>query len=150
MARVTVEDCVLKIPNRFDLVMRAAQRARHISAGADLTVDRDNDKNPVIALREIAEETVDLQGLEDSLIKGMQKFVEMDEPEEEEMDFIAFQQAINGETGAVASEAEILGDALSIQDGAAEDDEALSDAPEAPVEESAVAAEPDAEGPEED
>ena len=150
MARVTVEDCVLKIPNRFDLVMRAAQRARHISAGADLTVDRDNDKNPVIALREIAEETVDLQGLEDSLIKGMQKFVEMDEPEEEEMDFIAFQQAINGETGAVASEAEILGDALSIQNGAAEDDEALSDAPEAPVEESAVAAEPDAEGPEED
>ena len=151
MARVTVEDCVLKIPNRFDLVMRAAQRARHISAGADLTVDRDNDKNPVIALREIAEETVDLQGLEDSLIKGMQKFVEMDEPEEEEMDFIAFQQAINGETGeVVASEAEILGDALSIQNGAAADDDALSDAPEAPVEESAVAAEPDAEGPEED
>lgn len=79
MARVTVEDCVLKIPNRFELVMLAAQRARHISAGAPLAVDRDNDKNPVVALREIAEEAVTLPELEESLIKGMQKYVQMEE-----------------------------------------------------------------------
>tara|TARA_B100000513_G_C11869862_1_gene175622 strand:+ start:397 stop:804 length:408 start_codon:yes stop_codon:yes gene_type:complete len=79
MARVTVEDCVLRVPNRFELVMLAAQRARHISAGAPLSVDRDNDKNPVVALREIAEETVALEDLEESLIKGMQKYVQMEE-----------------------------------------------------------------------
>jgi DNA-directed RNA polymerase subunit omega len=79
MARVTVEDCVLKIPNRFELVMLAAQRARHISAGAPLAVDRDNDKNPVVALREIADEAITLPELEESLIKGMQKYVQMEE-----------------------------------------------------------------------
>ena len=79
MARVTVEDCVLRVPNRFELVMLAAQRARHISAGAPLSVDRDNDKNPVVALREIAEETVALEDLEESLIKSMQKYVQMEE-----------------------------------------------------------------------
>lgn len=79
MARVTVEDCVLKIPNRFELVMLAAQRARHISAGAPLAVDRDNDKNPVVALREIAEEAVTLDDLEESLIKGLQKYVQIEE-----------------------------------------------------------------------
>lgn len=79
MARVTVEDCVLKIPNRFELVMLAAQRARHISAGAPLAVDRDNDKNPVVALREIADEAVTLGDLEESLIKGLQKYVQIEE-----------------------------------------------------------------------
>jgi DNA-directed RNA polymerase subunit omega len=83
MARVTVEDCVQKIPNRFELVMVAGQRARDVSAGAPLTVDRDNDKNPVVALREIADETVDLELLRASLIQGLQKHVEIDEPEEE-------------------------------------------------------------------
>ncbi len=87
MARVTVEDCVLKVPNRFDLVMVAAQRSRDISAGAPLTVERDNDKNPVIALREIAEETVSIEALSDALIQGMQRHVEIDEPEEEPQDF---------------------------------------------------------------
>ncbi len=87
MARVTVEDCVLKVPNRFDLVMVAAQRSRDISAGSPLTVERDNDKNPVIALREIAEETVDLTELNDALIQSMQRHVEIDEPEEEQQDF---------------------------------------------------------------
>ncbi len=87
MARVTVEDCILKVPNRFDLVMVAAQRSRDISAGAPLTVERDNDKNPVIALREIAEETVSIEELSDALIQGMQKHVEIDEPEEEPEDF---------------------------------------------------------------
>ena len=83
MARVTVEDCVLKVPNRFDLVMLAAQRARDISAGAPLTLDRDNDKNPVVALREIADATVNLDLLADSIVKGLQRQVETDEPEEE-------------------------------------------------------------------
>ncbi len=87
MARVTVEDCVLKVPNRFDLVMVAAQRSRDISAGSPLTVERDNDKNPVIALREIADETVSIEELSDALIQGMQRHVEIDEPEEEPQDF---------------------------------------------------------------
>ena len=82
MARVTVEDCVVKVPNRFELVLLAAQRAREITSGAPLTVDRDDDKNPVVALREIAEETIALDHLRDSLVRGMQKHVEMDEPEE--------------------------------------------------------------------
>ena len=82
MARVTVEDCVDKIPNRFDLVLLAAQRARQISGGADLTIDRDRDKNPVVALREIAETKLDQGVLKDSLISGMQKHADIDKPEE--------------------------------------------------------------------
>jgi len=73
MARVTVEDCVDKIPNRFDLVLFAAQRARQISGGAELTLDRDRDKNPVVALREIAEETVTPDQLQDSVVAGLQR-----------------------------------------------------------------------------
>lgn len=91
MARVTVEDCVVKIPNRFELVMLAAQRARYISAGAAITVEKDNDKNPVVALREIAEETIDLDELEEALIKGLQRFVERDDPGDE-TDLLAIQQ----------------------------------------------------------
>jgi DNA-directed RNA polymerase subunit omega len=87
MARVTVEDCVLKVPNRFDLVMVAAQRAREISAGALLTIDRDNDKNPVVALREIADATVNTDELSNSVVTGLQKHVENDEPEEEGQGF---------------------------------------------------------------
>ena len=83
MARVTVEDCVLKVPNRFELVLIAAQRARDVTAGAQITLERDNDKNPVVALREIADETISLDHLQNSLIKGMQKHVEIDEPEED-------------------------------------------------------------------
>ena len=82
MARVTVEDCVDKIPNRFDLVLLAAQRAREISGGAELTIDRDRDKNPVVALREIAEEKLDQAVLKDALISGMQKHADIDKPEE--------------------------------------------------------------------
>lgn len=84
MARVTVEDCVEKVPNRFELVMLAAQRSRDISAGAEITVERDNDKNPVVALREIADETVDHGKLTDALVRSLQKVPEIDEPEEEE------------------------------------------------------------------
>ncbi|MCC6468757.1 MAG: DNA-directed RNA polymerase subunit omega [Alphaproteobacteria bacterium] len=86
MARVTVEDCVLKVPNRFELVMLAAQRARDVASGAQITVDRDRDKNPVVALREIADETIDLEMLRDGLIRGLQKHVEADEPEEDAID----------------------------------------------------------------
>ena len=81
MARVTVEDCVDKIPNRFDLVLSAAQRARQISGGAELTIDRDRDKNPVVALREIAEETVFPASLEESVIQGLQR-VQVDDEDE--------------------------------------------------------------------
>ena len=87
MARVTVEDCVLKVPNRFDLVMVAAQRAREISAGAQLTLERDNDKNPVVALREIADATVNIDDLSNSVVTGLQRHVENDEPEEEGQGF---------------------------------------------------------------
>jgi DNA-directed RNA polymerase subunit omega len=83
MARVTVEDCVEKIPNRFELVLLAGQRAREISTGSELSVDRDNDKNPVVALREIAEETIPLEKLTETIIRGLQRHVEQDEPEED-------------------------------------------------------------------
>jgi DNA-directed RNA polymerase subunit omega len=96
MARVTVEDCVLKIPNRFELVMLAAQRAREISAGATLTVERDNDKNPVVALREIADSSVDLDNLWQALVAGLQKHVESDEPEEDMMELLAADRDVAG------------------------------------------------------
>jgi DNA-directed RNA polymerase subunit omega len=92
MARVTVEDCVLKIPNRFELVMFSAQRARNISAGAAITIDKDNDKNHVVALREIADETLELVELEEALIKGLQRFVESDDSDDEEIDLLPIQQ----------------------------------------------------------
>ena len=81
MARVTVEDCVDKVPNRFDLVLLAAQRARAISGGAELTIERDRDKNPVVALREIAEETVRPKHLHENLIQSLQKVVPDDDDE---------------------------------------------------------------------
>jgi DNA-directed RNA polymerase subunit omega len=81
MARITVEDCVDKVPNRFELVLLSAHRARMISTGSPLTVDRENDKNPVVALREIADETVSPEDLNEDLIHSLQKYVEVDEPE---------------------------------------------------------------------
>jgi DNA-directed RNA polymerase subunit omega len=128
MARVTVEDCVLKVPNRFELVLLAAQRARDIAAGAPLTVEKDNDKNPVIALREIADETVGLDHLQNAVVRGMQKTVEVDEPEEERQ--IEGAEAIwPGDVGGAAAsgagegedeaglEEELEEDMLSISDG---------------------------------
>ncbi|HEY6965390.1 MAG TPA: DNA-directed RNA polymerase subunit omega, partial [Erythrobacter sp.] len=85
MARVTVEDCVDKVPNRFDLVLLAAQRAREISGGSELTIDRDRDKNPVVALREIAEQTITPAGLHESLVTGLQKILPDDEDEADEI-----------------------------------------------------------------
>ena len=89
MARVTVEDCVVRVPNRFDLAILAAQRSRELTSGAPLTVERDNDKNPVVALREIADGTVSVDDLRDSVVKGHQRHLESDEPEEEVIELMA-------------------------------------------------------------
>ena len=106
MARVTVEDCVVKVPNRFELVLLAAQRAREITSGAPLSLDRDDDKNPVVALREIADETIQLDHLQEVLVRGMQKHVEMDEPEEApELEQTLF--GVADPTGPVVSEDEV-------------------------------------------
>jgi DNA-directed RNA polymerase subunit omega len=88
MARVTVEDCIDKLPNRFELVLLAAHRARLVSQGSPITVDRDNDKNPVVALREIADETIVPEDLREEFIHAMQKHVEVDEPESTEVPLI--------------------------------------------------------------
>ena len=96
MARVTVEDCILQIPNRFELVLLAAQRARNISRGEEITIDRDNDKNPVVALREIADQTVELPALEQDLIKSLLRAPEPEPVEEEVIDLIATDENIFG------------------------------------------------------
>ena len=85
MARVTVEDCVDKVPNRFDLVLLAAQRAREISGGSELTIDRDRDKNPVVALREVAEQTIRPKDLQESLVVSLQKILPDDEDDADEI-----------------------------------------------------------------
>lgn len=92
MARVTVEDCVVLVPNRFELVMLAGHRARALSSGAQLLVERDRDKNPVVALREIAERKLDLGSLNESLIKGLQKRIEPDRPEDEVTELMSSEQ----------------------------------------------------------
>jgi DNA-directed RNA polymerase subunit omega len=92
MARVTVEDCIVQIPNRFELVMLSAHRARALASGAELHVERDRDKNPVVALREIADQKLDLDGLHESLVKGLQKRIEPDQPEEEVVELMAGEQ----------------------------------------------------------
>jgi DNA-directed RNA polymerase subunit omega len=147
MARVTVEDCVLKVPNRFELVLLAAQRAREITSGAPLTLDRDDDKNPVVALREIADETVGLEHLRGSVVRGMQKHVEIDEPEEThelELDPALFgvsapRVALNEEEGGLEVadleeeeadlEEEALDEELAVDILGAEEEADLADAP---------------------
>lgn len=112
MARVTVEDCVEKIPNRFELIMVAAQRARKISSGAPLTIDRDNDKNPVVSLREIADTTVSIDDLKEELIRTHQRVIEMDDNEdvidspegEDEWNAIAAASAAKGAYDDIDSE----------------------------------------------
>ena len=96
MARVTVEDCVQKVPNRFELVLLASQRARNLSRGEELTVDRDNDKNPVVALREIAEETIELGRIEQDLIRALSRAPEPEPADEEVLDLIPTDQNIFG------------------------------------------------------
>ena len=133
MARVTVEDCVLKVPNRFELVLLAAQRAREITSGAPLTLDRDDDKNPVIALREIAEDTVGLEHLKSSVVRGMQKHVEIDEPEEaHELELDAALLGIAARAGAqsedeAAEGAEDLGDEDAVIEEEALEEELAED-----------------------
>jgi DNA-directed RNA polymerase subunit omega len=129
MARVTVEDCVDKVPNRFDLVMLAAHRAREIAAGAGLTIDRDHDKNPVVALREIAEETIPVEDLREHAIESYQRQIEVDEPEEDRMAMLmsapAFERSAErgGERAAPdrpaddLSEEQLLRALLAEQDG---------------------------------
>lgn len=119
MARVTVEDCVLRIPNRFDLVMLAAQRAREISSGSALTVERDNDKNPVVALREIADETVNTTHIEESLIRSLQKNVESDEPVEESVDMAAMQQEMTLQMAQASQASAVIemGDDADLDEG---------------------------------
>jgi DNA-directed RNA polymerase subunit omega len=96
MARVTVEDCVQKVPNRFELVLLAAQRARNLSRGEEITLDRDEDKNPVVALREIAESTIPLDKLESDLIKSLSRAPEPEPADEEVLDLIPTDQNIFG------------------------------------------------------
>jgi DNA-directed RNA polymerase subunit omega len=108
MARVTVEDCIDKVENRFDLVLLASHRARMVSSGAPITVDRDNDKNPVVALREIAEETVSPGDLKEDLIHSLQKYVEVDEPESEAVPLIG----ASGE-GVDADDTEVVLDRMT-------------------------------------
>ena len=93
MARITVEDCVTRVPNRFELVMLAAQRARDVSAGASLTVERDNDKNPVVALREIADGTVELDHLRYELIHGLRRHVEIEDQPDDDL-LMAYQEQL--------------------------------------------------------
>ncbi len=135
MARVTVEDCVVKVPNRFELVLLAAQRAREITSGAPLSIDRDDDKNPVVALREIADETVALDHLKSSVVRGMQKHVEIDEPEESqelELDTALF--GVGAPAGALMDaelDAELDADAEEAENGEdteeeSEDEEVLA------------------------
>ena len=123
MARVTVEDCVGLVPNRFELVLLAAQRARDIRSGAELTVDKDNDKNAVIALREIADETIDLETLRHELEHGREVDSEIDEPDEDAMAVLAAEAAWAGVTGQTPP-----GDEAEAQEG--EDEDEPSEAPE--------------------
>jgi DNA-directed RNA polymerase subunit omega len=123
MARVTVEDCILKVPNRFELVLAASQRAREIGSGAAIMVERDNDKNPVISLREIADTDISLEALSESLIKNHQKVIEIEEDEEEVIDIMEGEN----EWAAVAVEAaaaDVAGGALQEDFGEGEEEDA--------------------------
>src|SRR4029079_19565727 len=104
MARVTVEDCVERVPNRFELVMLASQRSREISAGAEPKLERDNDKNPVVALREIADEKVLPNDLHTSLVQSLQRHVEVDEPEEDGFDAMASNPEFAGIAGQMSEQ----------------------------------------------
>ncbi|WP_373235890.1 DNA-directed RNA polymerase subunit omega [Cohaesibacter celericrescens] len=115
MARVTVEDCVDKVDNRFELVLLSGHRARMISSGSAITVDRDNDKNPVVALREIADETVSPGDLKEDLIHSLQKYVEVDEPDTEDLALITADDAATTEYEDMVNEpkTEVVFDQMS-------------------------------------
>lgn len=129
MARITVEDCVVKVPNRFELVLLAAQRAREISAGSALTVERDNDKNPVVSLREIADNTVHVDELNQHLIQNLQKHVEKDEPEEDNPELLtAGEELIGIEPRRSLIEEEIADEVLTVGGQAVAEDEGEAEA----------------------
>ena len=142
MARVTVEDCIEKISNRFDLVMVAARRSRDVASGAEINVERDNDKNPVVALREIAEEKIIVEDIQESLVKGLQRHVEIDEPEEDDVDseeneqhkFIAGALDVSGstETSYGTKTADDMG--MQIHEGSAVTGQVFEDVDEATLE----------------
>ena len=108
MARVTVEDCIDKVENRFDLVLLASHRARMVSSGSPITVERDNDKNPVVALREIAETTISPADLREELVHSLQKYVEVDEPEKHAAPLLDADADPDGDTFDTISEDELL------------------------------------------
>jgi DNA-directed RNA polymerase subunit omega len=110
MARVTVEDCIDKVENRFDLVLLASHRARMVSSGAPITVERDNDKNPVVALREIAEQTIAPDDLREELVHSLQKYVEVDEPEQETVPLIG---AASAGAGVDADDTEVIAERMT-------------------------------------
>lgn len=131
MARVTVEDCIDKIPNRYDLVLIAAQRAKDISSGSPIQVDRDNDKNSVVALREIAENRVSIEDLQHSLVMGQQKYVEVEEPEDEEVEIISAEKelaALDSQFSSDMISDEDLNNTMQIHGGDEDDFEIESDA----------------------
>jgi DNA-directed RNA polymerase subunit omega len=131
MARVTVEDCILKVPNRFELVLVSSQRARELGSGAALMVDRDNDKNPVVALREIADTDISLETLSESLIKNHQKVIEVEEEDEDIIDVMEGEsewaavanQAAEGELAGAGMQEDVEKEeaAEAVEEGEAED-----------------------------
>jgi DNA-directed RNA polymerase subunit omega len=126
MARVTVEDCIDKVKNRFELVMVASQRARKIGSGAAITVDRDNDKNPVVALREIADETVDVEELKEDLIRNNQRVIALDDDGEDVIDMMDGEQewgSMSDEDRAAPDEEEEESSNLADMAGASADEE---------------------------
>lgn len=130
MARITVEDCIEKVTNRFELVMVAAQRARKIGSGAPLTVDRDNDKNPVIALREIAGESVAVDDLKEELVRSHQRVIAQDD-DDEDIDFMDGEQEWSTMAGGAAPEADEDEDDADDEEG---EDPSLQDLAGAPAE----------------
>ena len=147
MARVTVEDCVTRVPNRFDLVLLSSHRARAVAAGEALTVDRDNDKNTVVALREIAVQSVDQDDLRESLLRSMQRHVETDEPEDDEMALLMAEEKWGQESGESAKI--VVASALEKAEAAFDGGDAAADsAPAEAQPDDAVATEAKDAGPE--
>lgn len=130
MARVTVEDCVEKVPNRFELVMVASQRSREISSGGEPRVARDNDKNPVVALREIADNKAIPSDLYEAIIQGLQKHVEVDEPEEDGFDAMAANPEFAAIAGQVGEQI-VAGTGMSVEEIDDEDEEGGTSRPTA-------------------
>jgi len=130
MARVTVEDCIEKLPNRYELLMVAAQRAKDIEQGSPIRVERDNDKNSVVALREIAEDKVSIEDLQKSLVLNLQKYVEVEEPEEEEIEIIAAEKELadlDAQFDASMLLDDSLEDGMQIKDDASDSLDELDD-----------------------